>query len=174
MSARNRLLAIAAAFTIWATIQPGTVSAQNSGVGGDGFTRLLWRGTDYRISLWKLDGNLNLVLLREYGPYTGWIPIAITTAANNNTYVLWRNTDGAISLWLVDANLNFVNSHLYGPFPGWIAKGLSTGGNSPNFRVIWRFTNGLASVWNVDGNLNFVTGPLYGPFFGWDAGYTTE
>jgi hypothetical protein len=41
MSARNKLLAMAAAVTMWATFQPGTVSAQNSGIGGDGFTRLM-------------------------------------------------------------------------------------------------------------------------------------
>ena len=51
MSVRKRLLAVAAAVTMWAVIQPGTVSAQTSGVGPDGYTRFLWKGTDYSVSL---------------------------------------------------------------------------------------------------------------------------
>lgn len=61
MRARKSMLAIAAAVAMWATFQPATVSAQNSGVGGDHSTALMWRGTDYEISLWKLDANLNFV-----------------------------------------------------------------------------------------------------------------
>jgi hypothetical protein len=175
MSARNKLLAIAAAVAMWATIQPGTASAQNSGLGPDGFTRLMWRGTDYHISLWKLDSNLNFSSFKEFGPFPGFIPIAITTDHFNFTYVLWRHTDGHISLWLVDPNLNFVNFHEYGPFPGWIAKGLSVDtGTTANFRVIWRNTDGSVSVWNVDGSLNLVNNHVSGPFFGFDPGYTTE
>jgi hypothetical protein len=50
MRARKSMLAIAAAVAMWATFQPATVSAQNSGVGGDHSTVLMWRGTDYEIS----------------------------------------------------------------------------------------------------------------------------
>jgi hypothetical protein len=46
---------------MWTVIQSGTVSAQTSGVGGDGYTRNFWIGTDGRISVWKLDPNLNFV-----------------------------------------------------------------------------------------------------------------
>ena len=166
---------MAAAVTMWATLQPCIVSAQNSGIGGDGFTRLMWRGTDYRISLWALDPNLNAVVSHAYGPFPGWVPIAITTDRLNFTYVLWRFTDGTINLWLVDPVLNFVTSHVYGPYAGWIAKGLSAdAGGGQNFRVIWRFTDGTVQVWDVDGNLNFVNAKSYGPFFGFDAGYLTE
>lgn len=176
MSARKKLLAAAAAVTMWATVQPVTVSAQNSGTGGDGYTRLLWRATDYSISLWTLDQNLTFVNYHEYGPFAGWIPVALTTDTSSYSYVLWRNTDGRMSLWLVDSNLNYVNDHIYGPYPGWTVKGLSadTSGRSNNFRVIWRYTDGSVMVWNVDGNLNFVTAQAYGPYFGYDPGYTTE
>jgi hypothetical protein len=61
MSRPKRLLAIVAAFAMWTVIQSGTVSAQTSGVGGDGYTRNFWIGTDGRISVWKLDPNLNFV-----------------------------------------------------------------------------------------------------------------
>src|SRR5438128_2497157 len=86
--------AAARAGTVWTIIQPGSASAQNSGVGGDGKTRLLWRATDYHISLWRLGPSLDFELFHEYGPYVGFEPIAITTAPNNTTYVLWRHTDG--------------------------------------------------------------------------------
>jgi hypothetical protein len=86
----KRLLAVAAAVTMWAVIQPGTVSAQTSGIGPDGYTRFLWKGTDYSISLWQLDPSLNFYNNHAYGPYDGWDPIALTTAHNNNSYVLWE------------------------------------------------------------------------------------
>jgi hypothetical protein len=175
MSARKRLLAMAAGVTMWATLQPGTVSAQNSGIGGDGFTRLMWRSTNYSIALWNLDANLNVTGSLDYGPYVGWIPIAMTTNSLSYTYVLWRRTDGAINLWELDPVFNMVNQHIYGPYTGWIAKGLSAGtGGGANLRVVWRYTDGTATVWNVDSNLNFVSSQVYGPFSGWDAGYMSE
>jgi hypothetical protein len=162
MSARNRLLAIAA-FTILAIIHPGTVSAQTSGVGGDGFTRLLWVMNGDMV-LWKLDPNLNMVASKDYGSFPGYDLIGITTAPNNNTYVLWSyhasasSGNTSITLWLVDANLNFITSRNYGPLPlGWIPTGLSAGGSSPNFQVIWSQGGTAMAVWIVDANLNYVT-----------------
>jgi hypothetical protein len=171
MSARKRLLTVAAAVTMWAAIQPGTVSAQTSGIGGDGYTRLLWRGTDSRISLWKLDPVLNFSLYHEYGPYGGWLPIAITTAQNNNTYILWRNTDGTANVWLVNQDLNFVTNAIYGPYSGWVAESLSadTNGNS-TLRLIWRHTNGSVSIWFLLPTLAGNGAHAYGPYFGYDPG----
>jgi hypothetical protein len=57
----RKLLAAAAAITKWATIQPGALFALTSGIGGEWNTRVLWRGTDSSISLWKLDPGLNCV-----------------------------------------------------------------------------------------------------------------
>ena len=172
MSVYKRLLAVAAAAMVWMVVQPGPVSAQTSGLGPDGYTRLLWRGTDSSISLWRLDANLNFVNNHTYGPYAGWFPIAITTDYFNYTYVLWRNSNGSISLWLVDPNLNFVNSQVYGPYAGWIAQGLSvdTGTNSSDFRVIWRAYDGSVSVWTVNGSLGLTNSKNYGPYFGYDPG----
>jgi len=65
---KKLLLVAAAAITIWAFIQ--SASAQNSGIGGDSFTRLLWRGTDGSVALYKLDPNLNLVINRNYPQLT--------------------------------------------------------------------------------------------------------
>jgi hypothetical protein len=173
MSARKRLLAVATTVIIWATFQPGAVSAQTSGVGGDGNTRVLWRGTDGSITLWKLDPVLNFVNNHAYGPYAGWSPIAITTAANNNTYVLCRYTDNSIAVWEVDPNLNYITQKNYGPYRGWIAKGLSVDTNGGSLcRVIWRKTTGEISVWTLDPNLNSIGSHVYGPYFGWDPGST--
>jgi hypothetical protein len=171
MNALKKLLAVVAAITMWATIQPGTLSAQTSGIGGDAGTRLLWRGTDNRISLWKLNPNLSFNSSLQYGPFDTWLPIAITTRNDNNTVVLWRRTDGLISVWLVDANLNFQFSKVYGPFLGWIAESLSVDTNGNDWcRVIWRETGGLVGVWSLNQNLDLVTAVAYGPFFGFDPG----
>jgi len=44
----KKLFLMAASVVIGAAvIQPATLPAQTSGVGGDGFTRLLWRGTEF-------------------------------------------------------------------------------------------------------------------------------
>jgi hypothetical protein len=172
MSRLKRVLAIVTAVVTWTVIQPGTVSAQTSGLGRDGYTRNIWFGTDGRISVWKLDSNLNFVTSHDYGPYAGFSPVALTVASNSNTYVLWRYSDGSISLWLLDPDLNYVTSHLYGPYSGNNAIGLSpyTDGTS-SFHVIWRYTDGSLSVWSVDENLNFITARAYGPFFGFEPGF---
>jgi len=169
---RKNLLFLAAAATIWAAaMQPGDVSAQSSGIGGDGDTRLLWRGTDGSISVWKLNPSLAVLGGHIYGPYYGWQPVALTTANNNFSYVLWRDTNNFVSLWALDANLNFAFNKTYGPFYGWVAETLSvdTNGNS-TLRLIWRSSTGEVSVWFLDQNLNFVRNAIYGPFFGWNPG----
>jgi hypothetical protein len=169
---RKNLLFLAAATTIWAAaMQPGDVSAQSSGIGGDGDTRLLWRGTDGSISVWKLNPSLAVLGGHIYGPYYGWQPVALTTANNNFSYVLWRDTNNFVSLWAIDANLNFAFNKTYGPFYGWVAETLSvdTNGNS-TLRLIWRSSTGQVSVWFLDQNLNFVRNAIYGPFFGWNPG----
>src|SRR6516162_1502878 len=70
----------AAAVAIALAFQSGAVSAQTqvSLLGADGYTRAMWRGTDGSISLWKLDLALNFVGSHNYGPYTGWSPVALT------------------------------------------------------------------------------------------------
>jgi hypothetical protein len=168
---RKKLFFAATAVIVWAGIQPGILSAQNSGVGADGTMRLMWKATDSSISLWKLDASnsINFLSYHAYGPYYGWSPIALTTDNNGYSYVLWRYTDGSISLWLVDPNLNFVTNRIYGPYTGWTAESLSveTGGSGDRFRVIWRATDGSVSIWIVDGGLNFVSNHVYGPYFGY-------
>ena len=164
------LRAVAAALIIiCASIQSSP--AQNSGIGGDAFTRLLWRGTDGSIVLYKLDANLNSISSLGYGPYDQWLPIALTVANNSDTYVLWRRTDGLITIWLLDANLNFVGSQAYGPFPGWIAEHLSADTNGfSTLRLTWRETSGAFSIWFLQPNLTVSVSKVYGPFFGYLPG----
>jgi hypothetical protein len=172
MRVRKKLIALAAA----AAMLGGSVSAyaQASGVAGDGTNRLLWKGTDGRVSLWKLDANMNYNTSREYGPYTYWHPVCITVARNNTTYLLWKYYDGSVSIWALDGNLNLTNSHVYGPYPGWTPKDLSvdtTTTNTSGFRLHWKYYDGSATVWQLDQNLNYITSKGYGPYFGY---YTAD
>jgi len=165
----KKLLIMAAVATMWTAIAPGVLSAQTSGVGCDGYTRFMWRGTDSRISLWRVDGNLNNSFGIQYGPYDGWVPVALTVLCNNYTYVMWKYTDGSISLWKVDPNLNYVTSRVYGPYAGWIPESLSPDQAYPGyFRVLWRETQGAISIWGVDSNLALQFSRIYGPYFGFD------
>jgi hypothetical protein len=165
----GKSLLITAAIGMWTAMFPSVLPAQTSGVGCDGYTRFLWRGTDSRISLWKVDANLNNPTSAQYGPYDGWQPVAMTVLCNNYTYVLWKYTDNSISLWKVDPNLNYVTTHVYGPYAGWIPESLSPDQAVPgNMRVLWRETMGYVSIWAVDSNVNFLFNKVYGPYFGFD------
>lgn len=166
---RNKLFLMTAVTTLCAAIQPAILSAQTSGVGGDGYTRFLWRGTDGSISLWRVDGNLLNPISHTYGPYAGWTPVAITTGFDNYTRVLWRGTDGSADLWLVDPNLNLVTSVDYGAYYGWLPESISIDA-ADRTRLLWRHTNGSVSIWMVNPTLAGITSQVYGPFFGWDPG----
>jgi hypothetical protein len=170
---RKNLIPMAAAIVaVWVGIHPGTLSAQTSGVGCDGYTRLLWRGTDSSSILWNLDPSLNYVGASSvYGPYIGWIPVSIAVGCDDYTRLLWKDTDGTAGLWLLSPTLVYVNSTFYGPYSGWLPESLSIDPYHPDYlRLIWKKTNGEVAVWILDPNLNFVTSQFYGPYFGWDAG----
>ena len=164
---RQLLLAAAAVISVFVTVQP--VLAQSSGVGCDGNTRLLWKGTNQSISLWELDSNLNYIGSHVYGPYPGFLPQSITTACNNNTYVLWLRTDGLVSIWQVDANLNFVTQQSYGPYPGWIPDSLSVDTTSNStLRLIWReIDSGAHTIYYLQPNLSLTKMVVYGPYAGY-------
>jgi hypothetical protein len=178
ISARRRLLAVAAAVAMWATFQSGTVSAQTSGIGGPNSPTTVFRwvgnyadGTYDILSLWALDANLNYLRSAIYGPYPGYTALFVTTVNNGNSYILWQYQDGSINLWTVDPNLNYVTSQAYGPYSGWTAEGLSADTNGLNsFRVIWVNANYGVDVWEMDQNLNFVTSQTYGPYSAWYPG----
>jgi hypothetical protein len=164
---RFKSIAFAAIAAIALAFHPGDASAQTSGLGGDGYTRTMVRGTDGSISIWKLDPALNFVGSHNYGPYAGWLPVALTVTGNNNSYVLWKYTDGGASIWVVDANLNFVTSRNFGPIANWIVTGLGTDTNG-NIGLLWTSTVGQASIWIINAALNVVsTSKVYGPYFGW-------
>jgi hypothetical protein len=154
---------------LWGSTQPSY--SQNSGIGGDGFTRLLWTGTDGSIVLYKLDGNLNPVATRGYGPFADWAPIGLTVANNSFSCVLWRRTDGLVNIWLVDPNLNLAGNQTYGPFAGWYAEHLSADTNGlSTLRLTWTATNGTFSVWYLQPNLALSISNTFGPFFGYLPG----
>jgi len=159
---------VAAAVAIALASQSGAASAQAQipSPGADGYTRVMWRGTDGSISLWKLDGGLNALGSHIYGPYVGWSPLALTVLGNN-TYVLWTYTDGTATIWALDADLNFIKSRNFGPAAPWSAYGL---GVDPfgNLRLVWKTSQNQVTAWVVNQALNVVgSAPLYGPYFGW-------
>jgi hypothetical protein len=156
--------------TALTTIQPTT--AQTSGVGSDVYTRVMLKGYDSSIALLRLDKHLNQnAPTAFYGPYDGWVPIAMTVAADNYSYILWRRTDGLIDLWKVDPNLHVIADTKYGPFYGSTAEsfGVDTDGSS-YLRLIWRNTEGRLDVWCVDPNLVYCGDRAYGPYLGFDPG----
>jgi hypothetical protein len=132
--------------TVWAVLSPATMSGQTSGIGTDGYTRVLWQGADSSIAVWKLDGNLNFVSAATDGPYEGWIPVALAVGDDNYTRVMWRSTTGGLALWLLDPNLNYVSAYTYGPFLGWlpVSTSLNAAGDEA---VIWKNTDGSMAIW---------------------------
>jgi hypothetical protein len=169
---RKTFFAIATTIVLLGAIQPAIGSAQTSGVGSDGITRLMWRGTDGSISLWKLDQNMNFLSYKVFGPVNEWTPVALTVGSDNNTYLLWRSTNGAGAIWRIDPNGNATYGPQYGPYPSWIPESLSISEDGRNnLRVIWKATNGSLSLWDVDhATLQLQSYKAYGPYFGWDPG----
>jgi len=165
---RKKSFVMIAAVIVWAAIQPGILSAQTSGVGCDGYTRVLWKATDGSIALWLLNSSLDVVVGYSYGPYDTWIPVAITVGCDNYTRMLWRNTDGTAVLWLVYPNLSStVTAQRYGPYAGWTAESLSINPTNNQTRLIWGETQGFLAVFILDPTLNYITGRVYGPYFGY-------
>jgi hypothetical protein len=146
---RWKLFAAAAVTLVCAGIQPGTASAQTSGVGADGATRMLLTSSDGRPRLVKFDAALREVASRDYAAYDGWTPVAITVATNSHTFLLWRHVNGATSVWQVDANLNGVAGGGYysDPEPGWTAESLSSGPGG-EVLIIWHLFGGRVAVYS--------------------------
>jgi hypothetical protein len=134
--------------TVCAVLNPATMSAQTSGTGGDGYTRVLWQGADSSIQVWLLDPNLNYVAGVTEGPYEGWIPVALAVGDDSYTRIMWRSTEGELALWLLYPNLDFYSSTVYGPYPGWLPETTSVDSNGYE-RVVWRNTNGALDVWEL-------------------------
>jgi hypothetical protein len=167
----KELMLAAASAVVWASVYPSNLSAQTSGVGTDGYTRVLWRATNGSVSVWKVDADLNYVDSHVYGPYDGWTPLSLAVSSNNRTYLLWRNTSGQANVWWLDQNLGFGNSVSTDPYYGWIPETLSVSPVSPNdLRVIWKHTNGSISIWVLNADLTYLNAKVFGPYFGYDPG----
>jgi len=156
---------------VWSYVHPGKLSAQTSGVGNDGYTRVLWRATNGSVSVWKVDANLNYTDSHTYGPYDGWTPLSLAVSSNNRTYLLWRNTSGQAALWWLDQNLGFGDSANTDPYYAWIPETLSVSTASPyDLRLVWKNTNGGLSVWALNADLTYLNSKTFGPYFGYDPG----
>jgi hypothetical protein len=164
----TRTFLVSVAAICCAVFEPGVLSAQNSGIGSDGYTRLLWKGSDSSIIIWKLDSSLYYFDSVTYGPYFSWVPQAIAVGPDNYTRILWKNPNGSIIIWLVDPYLNFYSSRIYGPFTGWCADSISVDPFYNTSSLTWSATNGEVAIWSLDANLDFITSRAYGPLTAYD------
>ncbi len=164
----RKLLLIVAVAALSAVTQSNMSAGQVLAVGNDGKTRVLWHGTDGRISLWVVNSALAIESFREFGPFVGYLPVAITVGTDLRTRVLWRGTDGRISFWILDTALNLASFKEFGPFFGYLPETFDIG-NDGNTRVLWKRTDGLISLWVVDGALNVISFKEFGPFFGYET-----
>src|SRR5947209_6261721 len=167
----KELILAAATAVVWASVHPSNLSAQTSGVGSDGYTRVLWRATNGSVSVWKVDSNLNYTDSHIYGPYDGWTPLSLAVSSNNRTYLLWRNTSGQAAIWWLVQHLEFGNSVNTDPYYGWIPEIISVSTGAPyDLRVIWKNTNGSVSMWVLSADLTYLNAKAFGPYFGYDPG----
>jgi hypothetical protein len=159
-------MVLCAAAPAWA----GEGKGPTSGVGGDGFTRFLWYGTDGRIRLEKCNATLAGCTTQDYGPVPTWIPVSYCVTNSNDSYVMWRNTIGLVAIWRLDANLGFINANLYqGPqVQGWEAYELSCDTLAASTqRLLWKNTNGNIAIWIINRDLTLGTQAGYSQPFGW-------
>jgi Astacin (Peptidase family M12A) len=121
-------------------------------------SKILWRHTTGKISLWTVNKLGNHLIDLQYGPFPGF------TAVNYaDGKILWRHTDGRISLWTVDSLGRHVSDIQHGPFSGF------TGVNYADGKILWRHTTGKISLWTVDSIGNHVSDIQHGPFDGFTA-----
>ncbi|HRI10973.1 MAG TPA: hypothetical protein PKW35_24310 [Nannocystaceae bacterium] len=117
--------------------------------GGDALTwlgSLLWHHTDGRISLWKIDANLDVDRLgyKESGPYQGWTPIQL-----EGDNLLWQRGDGRISYWRLTPEGTNGGYTEHGPHDGWSAIGCTRIAGTSERRILWRHRDGGVSYWAV-------------------------
>jgi hypothetical protein len=161
----------AAALAVFSAVAPVRAGeGPTSGVGGDGFTRFLWYGTDGRILIEKCNATLAGCTQQIYGPVPTWIPTAYCVTNSNDSYVLWRNTTGLVAIWRLDVNLGFINAALYqGPqAQGWEAYSLSCDTlPASTQRLLWKNTSGSVAVWIINRDLSLGTQVEFTQPFGW-------
>jgi hypothetical protein len=80
-------------------------------------------------------------VVRSYGPYPGWRPVAVAAGPSRTFALLWRHNDGRASVWRLEAFGGFISGAEFGPFPGWTPTDVSIGGDD-NSRLLWAHTNG--------------------------------
>jgi hypothetical protein len=69
---RKKLLSVDAG-AVMACSATAWADGPSSGVGGDGFTRYIWTGTDNRIRVVKCNATLGGCTSLDYGPFATWI-----------------------------------------------------------------------------------------------------
>lgn len=112
---------------------------------GDGTSRIAWKNTGARLSLWKTDRAGKRASYTNFGPYPKFSPRAIALDPSGKTRVLWNHTSGGSDVRTVDADgsVASVSSYNYPP-TNFVAKtngktvSLSWSGsaNAQSYRIV--------------------------------------
>jgi hypothetical protein len=57
--------------------------------------------------LWNINPAGTFFGGREYGPFPGWTPRAISTGLDSLSRLLWNNADTRASVWFLNPTLDF-------------------------------------------------------------------
>ncbi len=104
-----------------------------------GSAALLWKHTDGRVSLWRVNALGEHVRYVEHGPFPGWEPVNFSKGR-----LLWRHPNGAISLWRINEDGTQHSYKEHGPIPGWTALRLD------GDHLLWTHEDGRVSRWVLD------------------------
>ncbi len=102
----------------------------------------------------------------QYGPFSGYHAVSLSTGSDGKTHLLWNKTDGTASLWTVNTGTGAYTYTTYGPYSGWTARAVASGATVTD--LLWTKADGTASGYRIaaNGSLTYQT---FGPFPGFAA-----
>jgi len=127
-------------------------------VSGDGQGRALFQ---------TLDRSENSARSGPFGPYSGWLPTAISSGMDGLTRVLWTNEEGSAALWLMSGH-GVEASRLLDRPSGLLATDVASSAAGVT-HVLWADADGRIAITSIDNSGPRSTGPIYGPYHGWAA-----
>lgn len=145
-------------------------NAVGAGTEPGGASRLLWRHSDGRASLWRVSPGGAVLDSREYGPYPSWSPTLIAIGpSDGKTRLLWTRDDGLLSLWRLSAAGALEESAEFGTPSGWDCVGLGVGADN-KVRLLWkRRADGRARFSRLSVSGTTVEADIqHGPFGLWE------
>jgi photosystem II stability/assembly factor-like uncharacterized protein len=136
-------------------------------VGLDNNLNIVSGDAEGRALFQTLDRSGNSARGGPFGPYSGWIPTAISSGMDGLTRVLWNNEEGSAALWLMSGQGNEASYLLDAP-SGLLATDVAASLAGVT-HVLWADADGRIAITSVDNSGRGATGPTYGPYPGWTA-----